>query len=400
MKKCVPLFVLLFVLQTPFLMAQDFKVVGYLPYYRFSLADMIEFDKLTHLCIAFANPDASGNLSVNGQDIDPIVGMAHDVDVEVLISLAGGALTTEWENNWAELTKPANRSAFIHKMMLYVEQHQLDGVDVDLEFSHVDENYSGFVLELRDSLDQYGKLMTAALPGTTRYEEITDEAMYSFDFINMMIYNLTGPWAPNNPGPHSPYSFAITSINYWTGQGMAPENLTLGMPFYGYDFTNSNSVSAFSYRAIVDENPAYADVDQVGARYYNGRPTIQAKTELAMDQLAGVMMWELGQDALNEYSLLSAIDETINSSVDVGDELATNLIDFGPNPFRDLLWVNNVGQQAVRLQLLDMNGRLIEEKQMDGGATVEWFTSDLNAGFYFLRMIEADQIRTVKLAKS
>ena len=364
MKKVLPVLFLLTILQSQYLIAQDFRVIGYLPYYRFGVSDMIEFDKLTHLCIAFANPDAQGNLSVGGQDIDPIVAQAHNSSVQVLISLAGGALTPEWATNWAELTKPANRSPFIHKIMLYVEEHDLEGVDMDLEWSHVDENYSGFVLELRDSIDAYGKLMTAALPGTTRYSDITDEAMFSFDFINMMVYDLTGSWAPNNPGPHSPYSFALTSIAYWRGQGMAAEDLTLGVPFYGYDFTNSNNIVSFTFGSMVAEDPAYAELDEVGLKFYNGRPTIQAKTELAMDQVSGIMIWELGQDAFNEFSLLKVIDETINGSVGINTNSIADQISIGPNPFMDQFRVNFYGADELDLQLMDSNGRILEQRQM------------------------------------
>ena len=81
--------------------SQDNLVVGYLPYYRFPLSDNIEYEKLTHLCIAFANPDAQGNLDAGGEDIQPIVDAAHNADVIVLLSLAGGALSNEWATNWA-----------------------------------------------------------------------------------------------------------------------------------------------------------------------------------------------------------------------------------------------------------------------------------------------------------
>ena len=35
-------------------LAQDFKVIGYLPYYRFGFADQIAFEKLTHLRFKYA----------------------------------------------------------------------------------------------------------------------------------------------------------------------------------------------------------------------------------------------------------------------------------------------------------------------------------------------------------
>ena len=205
-------------------------------------------------------------------------------------------------------------------MIGYLNAHELQGVDVDLEWNHVDDNYSGFVLELRDSMDAHDMLMTAALPGTTRYSEITDEAMFSFDFINLMAYDLTGSWAPNSPGPHSPYSFAVQSINYWKAQGMNGEHLTLGLPFYGYDFSNPPSVPAFTYGSMVAEDEDYAFIDQVGQRYYNGILTIEAKTELGIAETMGVCIWELGQDAFNEYSLLNAVWEISNESVN-NDEL-------------------------------------------------------------------------------
>ena len=52
--------------------------------------------------------------------------------------------------------------------MRYVRQNQLDGVDVDLEWKHVDKNYSAFVLALGRALHAEGKLITAALPGKKR----------------------------------------------------------------------------------------------------------------------------------------------------------------------------------------------------------------------------------------
>lgn len=364
--------------------SQDHLIVGYLPYYRFAQSDNIQYQKLTHLCIAFANPDADGNLDVGGENIQPIVDAAHDADVIVLLSLAGGALSNEWATNWANLTKPNNRSAFIHKMVGYLNAHELQGVDVDLEWSHVDENYSGFVLELRDSMDAYNMLMTAALPGTTRYAEITDEAMYAYDFINLMAYDLTGSWAPNNPGPHSPYSFAVQSINYWKAQGMNGDDLTLGLPFYGYDFSNPPAVPAFTFGSMVAEDEDYAFIDQVGQRYYNGIPTIQAKTELGNMETSGVCIWELGQDAFNEYSLLSAVWDISNNTVNDKNVFAKNDLTVFPNPFFDKINLTNISEGKNIFELKRTNGQSIKQWTIANQSSVVLELPDLNAGIYFL----------------
>ena len=115
-----------------------------------------------------------GDLSVGGVDIKPVVQKAKEASVKVYFALAGAALTDNQVTAWRELLKPGNRADFIHKIIKYVIDHDLDGIDVDLEWDHVDETYSGFVLALRDSVNHYDLGLTAALPGNYRYPQITN----------------------------------------------------------------------------------------------------------------------------------------------------------------------------------------------------------------------------------
>lgn len=71
---------------------------------------------------------------------------------------------------------------------------------------------------------------------------------------------------------------------------MASSRLTLGVPFYGYDFTDPSSVVSRTFAQLVGLNSSYAELDQVGQIYYNGRPTIRDKTLLALGRLGGVMI--------------------------------------------------------------------------------------------------------------
>lgn len=180
--------------------SQDFKVIGYLPTYRFSWLNDIEFERLTHVNISFANPDSLGNLSCEGVNIDPAIAKAHQSGCKVFISLAGGYLTPEWDAAWNNLALPANRPAFIQKIVQYVLAHDLDGVDLDLEWQYVQDWYSPFVLDLKAALNAQGLPLSVALPGSYRYPKITNAALAAFDWVNMMIYDLRGPWDPSNPG--------------------------------------------------------------------------------------------------------------------------------------------------------------------------------------------------------
>ena len=285
---------------------EDFKIFGYLPHYRFDEIDRVDLDKLTHLCIGFAHPDRMGILNFGEEDIFPVMVEAKSKGLKTLMTLAGGAMTPEQAANWDYWLKPWNRDKLIEEIVHLVEKYEFDGVDIDLEWDHVDRHYNGFVTSLKPWLAERGKILTAALPGRKRYKVLTDEAIQSFDYIQMMAYDLTGRFAPERPGPHSPLYFAEQSIDFWRKQGVSPEKLILGIPLYGWEFVNNTDVYSVSYGFMVSRDTAFAYDDEVGDIYYNGIPTVKAKTELALEKAGGIMFWELGQDAFNDYSLLSA----------------------------------------------------------------------------------------------
>ena len=44
---------------------------------------------------------------------------------------------------------------------------------------------------------------------------------------------------------------------------------------------------------------------------YSGKPTLRAKTRLALQEGVGVMIWEMSQDVAGEHNLLNIIDDEI-----------------------------------------------------------------------------------------
>ncbi|MNQ98328.1 putative sporulation-specific glycosylase YdhD [compost metagenome] len=205
------------------------------------------------------------------------------------------------------IDKPENRPNLILNIIKFVELHHLEGVDVDLEWDAVTTGYSGFVIELRKILSEHKKLMTAALPNNSRFDNINSAALNAFDFINIMSYDSTGPWTPDNPGQHSSFNNAQDGINFWHKLHNIPsEKLTLGVPFYGYNFTYAN-VTSGSFSQIVEVEIQFADQDEIGKIYYNGRQTIAQKVQFASENTGGIMIWEVAQDSFGEYSLLDVI---------------------------------------------------------------------------------------------
>ena len=290
------------------------RVVGYLPSYRFDSNEKIDYCKLTHLNLAFANPGSNGKLIIN--DFSGVVVRARNENsnIKIYISIGGGYLTDEQALTWSNsIDIKDNRPIIINEIVNFVVDNSLDGVDVDLEWQYVTSGYSNFVIELKSALSAKGKGMTAALPGTTKFDNITQEALQTFDFINIMAYDFTGPWNPTASGQHSSYNNAVESINFWKNTGVSQSKLTLGVPFYGYDFSNSSNVTSFTFGQMVSTNNSYSEIDNVDMKFYNGRPTIKSKVKLASEQVSGIMIWELGQDSFSDYSLLKTIHKEYNN---------------------------------------------------------------------------------------
>jgi GH18 family chitinase len=295
-----------------------FKIVGYY-FLNAALRDTDQADsaylflnKITHLNIAFINPDSSGYFR-DDLAIDSLIKKAHGKNVKVLASIAGGGSHAYY----FALLQDNKRKIFIENLVAMVNRYQLDGIDVDLEGDDIDDNYEKFVVELAASLHASNKIVTAAI-ATTYKNKLPDRALKQFDFVNVMSYDRTGPWRPQDPGDPSPFAMAVEDLDYWHNVRGIPKNkLVLGLPFYGYGFGKIDSpVVSMNYKQIVarypDELSDTMHFSDSVVMYYNSIATIKRKTRLALQKGGGVMIWQLLGDADGNRSLLSVIDNVVH----------------------------------------------------------------------------------------
>lgn len=295
-----------------------FKVVGYY-FLNAALRDTAHADsaylflnKITHLNIAFINPDSSGNFKED-LAIETLIKKAHSKNVKVLASIAGGGP----HPYFSPLLKDNERAMFIENLVAMAKRYQLDGIDVDLEGDDIDDNYEKFVVELAASLHASHKIITAAI-ATTYKDQLPDRALKQFDFVNIMSYDRTGPWRPQDPGDPSPYSMAVEDLDYWHNVRQIPKNkLVLGLPFYGYGFGKVDSpVISMNYKQIVtlypEELSDTLNLPGNTVMYFNNLSTIKKKTKLALQKGGGVMIWQILGDADGKQSLLNAIYSVIH----------------------------------------------------------------------------------------
>ncbi len=292
----------------------SFKIVGYYSLKAAVAGDQKEppFDQLTHINLWFLNPDSVGNFTSDLSGLIPFVKAAHRKNVKVLFSMGGGSRQDQYHH----LLQDDKRPALIDSLVAVVLRYDLDGVDVDLEGSNIDENYEKFVVELAATLKTHNKLISAAIAIYYK-DQFTDKALAQYDFVNVMSYDRTGPWAPEKPGPHSLYEHAVEDLKYFGEiRNIPAAKMTLGVPFYGYGYGPEISSPAISmnFGEIVTAFPGAELVDEwsmPGGKiiYYNGMPTMKQKVKLAREKASGIMIWQIQGDAEGDKSLLKVINK-------------------------------------------------------------------------------------------
>lgn len=138
-----------------------------------------------------------------------------------------------------------------------------DGLDVDWEYPGQRdgdpsdrENFVDFLSDLKQEFSSRGLLLTAAVAATENSAKISyniSEISNHLDFINLMAYDLHGPWesvtghnAPLFAGPNDSTELkqqlnVLASVSFWLSQGAPAEKLNLGVAFYGRSFTLRNA---------------------------------------------------------------------------------------------------------------------------------------------------------------
>ncbi len=356
----------LFISFCAFTQAQEKLVVGYFANNSWNNLANNDISKLTHLNIAFANPDAAGNMvTYNHEALKTPIAEIKKQGVKVLLSVAGGGATAEIQDIWAKYMQPANVDNFIDKTIALLLEYGYDGIDLDIEhdgfFAKLGANYAPYVSKLSQKLKENGLLLTTALPGTYSFAAMTSDVLSKFDFINIMTYDATGNWNLNRPGQHSSIKLAVDGINYWANsKGIPKEKIILGLPFYGWDFDEVplNSYRDFTFAQMVKLNESYAYLDNVGQKYYNSIPTILTKTLLSENECGGVMIWHIGCDIRGKYSLLNTIKR-------------------GQSEYRNNL-ARNKETTSTELEVADHNPASFAT---DGNPTTRWSGKPINPGY-------------------
>lgn len=339
----------------------DLWRTGYYPGWEQSYmpASNIDFTALTHIIHFSVAPNSNGSLNSNANGITTansadVVSRAHTAGVKVLICVGGA----DSESAFQAATSIANLPVFINNLTNFMATRDYDGVDIDWEpLPTTDtQQYTNLVNGLRSALNGFSqhKLLTVAAGAYPPYgDSLTAEyvmfaALQSqFDQINIMVYDLSGPydgWVTwfNSPIYDGGYRFPSNgnllpsvngAVNNFLTSGVTPAKLGIGIAFYGYLWTGGSGISsviitqprqswtkaptatAIRYSTIMTDyyqsylyhwdtnaQSAYLSITNANPTNniflsYDDQRTCQAKVSYVRNHgLGGVMIWELAQD--------------------------------------------------------------------------------------------------------
>jgi chitinase len=215
-------------------------------------AAQIPFNELTHINHDGVSFDNTGTLSVptgpDNQFIEPeLNNLAHAAGVKVLLLLGG---------DFVGLETSGQVQTLVDNIAAFEKQYHYDGVDMDWEYPETSgdrEFFINLMSLLRQSNPDYVLSIDVAPWGGYGYD--TTQLQLSLSYFNIMMYDCAGPWTahgqlnspifwdPHDPAPYEcePGGSASQTAAYFL-KSVPAEQLNMGMPFYGYYYTNIHQI--------------------------------------------------------------------------------------------------------------------------------------------------------------
>ena len=342
--------------------------------YRFAQAPVKE---LTHLIYSQAKPNSRGECVLGHPDVDiPNLALletlrAKNPSLLILLSVGGWSGSTYFSD--LAFTAAARRK-FSSSCLGIVQKYGFDGLDIDWEYPVTGgkptdhkrrSDKRDFVLlleQMRRDLDTLGNgrhllLTIASTCYRNHLQDLSVKEMSGvLDWFNLMGYDFNEmepkrtshhsglfAWPANSQlsPTSSKYANDDAAVQWYIDQGIPPEKIVLGVPFYGQIWSNVPDVNDGLYQPY-DGRPGDDGVltfreieesflqtysrnwdDQVKVPWlYNKKTKIMISYEDAMSltakakyviekNLGGMMFWDLAQDD-SRSTLLTAIHQQLN----------------------------------------------------------------------------------------
>lgn len=221
--------------------------------------------------IRLAKDDAGNTvLKPSPQDIENIQLLRQiKPNLPIIIAVGGWG---EREGFKPFLENEEQMNVFVHSVKETLQQYQLDGIDLDWEnelLASVQETagVAKLLQRLHENLNSEGYCVTNAVPATKAYwTQYPDAGLWQayVNWTTIMAYDHYGTFGPrtelaaalyeSNRQEDKTYPYPSTSgdeaVQYYFHQGLVPEKIILGIPFYCHSYYLKSSMIANN-----NENP-------------------------------------------------------------------------------------------------------------------------------------------------
>jgi len=360
-----------------------------------------QLDRVTHVMLMEWIPNADGTLKnlypgQLGVWLSNFVNNAHARGVKVSIAISSNGTT-----NFPIVTEDANRGKFVTNIINFVNQNNLDGVDIDWEAPKGDDQWRqcmSLLEELKTAMpDKRISIAIGADSPEGQYnnhfycpdKSIVQKRIWNaVDAIHLMTYAMQGVTKPVRWETHADVNASKACIDRWAvfgaGQpGFSKEKLVIGCAFYGL--------------ATPATDGFYKNGGGIGC---DTPVTLQQKVDHCYDnEYGGVMIWELGHDKniSSTPDLLSAIWEAnmIKGGYATGAIMAqTSQIQIYPNPVTTELHIKLASQESTDYTIYNSMGQIVLHDKLQENSSIN--VQALPSGIYYLRVLG----KTVKVVKN
>ncbi len=430
---------------TSSLTAQKF-VAGYYPHWLKSTLppSKIQFENLTHIIHSFAWPNSNGEIKSYEGLLDSNMNQkVHEANKKILLAF-GGAGNSDGFGPMA--VDSVSRKKFVNNVYRFITDNNYDGIDIDWEFPQTDAEKKALTLLVKELREKFNAndsslLITMAVGASNwsgqhfEFEKLKND----IDWFGMMGYDISGSWS-STAGHNAPlyknkddWSWNDGYYYLHSTRSIPNEKLVLGLPFYGKEFNatdiykqHSGSVFDLKYYEVVNKIssgnweyfwdgkarvPYLLNKERTKFITFDDTNSVKEKVKYVLDKnVAGVMIWALGQDVLGDKQpLLEMIGKTINGTTGIHKNKLIIPQDFTlynnyPNPFNPQTTIifDLIEKGNVNLRIYDIKGELVKQiiKNKIMGKGQYSITVDMTgfaSNVYFYQLQQLDKIITKKM---
>ncbi|MCL2269900.1 MAG: glycosyl hydrolase family 18 protein [Treponema sp.] len=235
-------------------------------------ANMIKGEYLTDLMIAFALIDPKDGTSIfipeyPEFDVWAEVAALKEKYPHLRVSFSVGGGSLEGLAGFSKMAaNPAMRATFADNICAWLEDYNLDGVDVDWEYPvgaewddyHYPQDRKNYILllkDIREATNRLGEktgkryLLSSAVPASWWFVQRNDAraAAKIVDYLKLMCYDYYGPWSKtsghnanlyNNPADPAWGGWSTNQgLDVYFKDWIPMEKIMLGVAFYGRGWT-------------------------------------------------------------------------------------------------------------------------------------------------------------------